>query len=147
MVAGAAYSAYQNYQAAEADQAALRQQSAFHREYLREIDRRQATNEKLARQDIQKTQDQTIVNAAALGKDVGGDATLSALEDISILGTEQILRDRQEFAWERHAAKFKQLAMEQQIEVSETTQRTRLYNDLLSAGFQFSKFTNSDVKS
>ena len=145
MAASAAYSAYNNYQASEAQQESMAQQQAFHREYMEELARRQEVNETLAMKDITKLQSQTSVSAAALGQSSSDVSTLSHMEEIAALGMEQILRDREEAAWEMTAEKYKQDTMSAQLASEQTAQKTQLFGDMLGAGMQASKYYDSGL--
>jgi hypothetical protein len=145
MAASAAYSAYNNYKASEAQQQSLAQQQAFHREYMEELARRQEVNETLAMRDIEKQQDATSAAAVSLGRDVSSDSVLIQMETAASLGMEQILRDREEAAWEMTAEQYKQDTMAAQIASEQKAQKTQLFGDMLGAGMQASKYYDSGL--
>ena len=145
MAASAAYSAYNNYKASEAQQESLAQQQAFHREYLEELGRRNEINESLALRDTEKIKSQVSVSAAALGQSTGDVSTLAHMEEVTALSMEQILRDRQESEWEMRAAEFKGEAMADQMASERSAQKTQLFGDLLGAGYQASKYYDSGL--
>jgi hypothetical protein len=147
MAASAAYSTYQQFEASEAEQDRITQQRAFHRTYLTELDRRNSVNEELARNDIQKTQSQIAVSAAALGQSTSGVSTLAAMEEVAALGMEQILRDKQEFDWEMKAEQYKSQAFDDQLSSSKKEQTMNLLGGLFQTGTQFSKLHDSGLKS
>ena len=145
MAASAAYSAYNNYKASEANQEAMSQKIAFNNKYLEELDRRNEINEKLAFSDIKRARSQTSVSAASLGQSSSDVSTLARMEEITALGMEQILRDRQEASWERTAAQYNNDAMVGQLESEKKAQTTQLFGDILGGSMQASKYYDSGL--